>query len=199
MDLLSQELLIAGVDEAGRGPLAGPVIAAAVIFYPDKPILGVADSKKLSAKKREELYEIIINESLAYGIGRADVEEIDRLNILQASLLAMQRAVEQLPIKPNKVLVDGNRCPSLPYASEAIVQGDDSVPVISAASILAKVTRDREMSEYDRQFPDYGFAQHKGYGTTAHCAAIRRFGVTPIHRLTFSPIKQLVFDKIVIY
>lgn len=190
MSTIEYKGLIAGIDEAGRGPLAGPVIAAAVIFHPDKPILGVADSKKLTAKKREELFEKIIAECLCYGVGRADAEEIDRLNILQANFLAMRRAVEQLSVKPNKILIDGNQCPPLDYEMEAIVQGDAKVAVISAASIIAKVVRDREMELYEKQFPGYGFAEHKGYGTAEHMAAIQRLGITSIHRKSFAPVRQ---------
>lgn len=191
------DAFIAGVDEAGRGPLAGPVIAAAVIFRPGKIIAGVANSKKLTFKKREILYEKIINECLSYGVGRAEVAEIDRLNILQASLLAMQRAVAKLTVKPDKVLVDGNQCPQLLCETEAIVQGDDSVPVISAASIIAKVLRDREMDLYEQQFPGYGFAEHKGYATAEHFSAIYRLGITPIHRRSFEPVRQIsLFDWI---
>jgi ribonuclease HII len=183
--------LIAGVDEVGRGPLAGPVVAAAVIFHPGQVIVGVADSKKLTAKKRDALYEIITRDCLCYAVGHAEVAEIDQINILQASLLAMQRAVLQLTVKPDKVLVDGNRCPALSCAAEAIVGGDNSVAEISAASIIAKVLRDREMDTYEQQFPGYGFAEHKGYATAKHLAAIRRLGITPIHRKSFEPIRQL--------
>lgn len=183
--------LIAGVDEAGRGPLAGPVIAAAVILNPEKPIKGVADSKKLSAKKRDALFDVIQSEAIAYAIGRADVDEIDQLNILQASLLAMQRAVDELSIKPAAALIDGNRCPQLCCPSTAIIKGDDSVPAIGAASILAKVSRDREMLIYDKKYPGYGFAQHKGYGTKKHLMALQRLGVTDIHRKSFAPVRNL--------
>lgn len=185
-------LIIAGVDEAGRGPLAGPVIAAAVILPRQYKIPGLANSKKLSSQKREALCEAITKKCLAFAIGRADVEEIDRLNILQASLLAMQRAIYQLSIKPDKALIDGNRCPNLFCEAEAIVRGDDTVPVISAASILAKVTRDREMMVYDQQYPGYGFAEHKGYATAEHRSAIHRLGITPIHRKSFEPVRQLI-------
>ncbi len=185
------ELIIAGVDEAGRGPLAGPVFAAAVILDPKKPIKGVANSKKLTEQKREKLFDQIIEHCLAYAIARADVDEIDRLNILNASLLAMQRAVAQLSIQPNKALIDGHVCPKLPCETEAIIKGDDSVPAISAASILAKVTRDREMVLYETQYPGYGFAEHKGYGTVMHLDAIHRLGITPIHRKSFEPVRQL--------
>jgi len=188
---MNPELLIAGVDEAGRGPLAGPVIVAAVILNPKKPIDGIADSKKLSEKKREELYDRIIANCIAYAITRADVDEIDQLNILNASLLAMQRAVNQLSVQPEKVLVDGHVCPELSCEVEAIVQGDNTIPAISAASILAKVTRDREMVLYDKQYPGYGFAEHKGYGTVLHLDAIYRLGVSPIHRRSFEPVRQM--------
>lgn len=183
--------LIAGVDEVGRGPLAGPVVAAAVIFHPGQIIEGVADSKKLTPKKRDELYDIIIRDCLAYGVGRAEVEEIDQINILQASLLAMQRAVAQLSVQPHKVLVDGNKSPIWTYETETIVQGDETVPVISAASIIAKVIRDREMENYAKIYPNYGFAEHKGYGTREHYAALNRLGITPIHRKSFEPVRQL--------
>ncbi len=187
----SNEMIIAGVDEAGRGPLAGPVVAAAVILNPEKLLKGVADSKKLTEKKREALYDQIIESCLAYGIARAEVDEIDRLNILNASLLAMQRAIAQLTIRPEKVLVDGSVCPELSIEVEAIVKGDDKIPAISAASILAKVTRDREMLLLEKEFPGYGFAEHKGYGTEMHLAAIHRLGITPIHRKSFLPIRQM--------
>ncbi|ALG66649.1 ribonuclease HII [Beggiatoa leptomitoformis] len=181
--------LIAGVDEVGRGPLAGAVVAAVVILNPDKPILGLADSKTLSEKRREQLAELIREQALAWALGRAEVSEIDSINILQASLLAMQRAVEQLSIVPELVLVDGNKCPRLAYPTQAIVQGDKTIPAISAASILAKVVRDNEMVEWDKIYPDYGFAQHKGYPTKAHISALQHYGVTPIHRRSFAPVK----------
>jgi len=188
---------VVGVDEAGRGPLAGPVIAAAVILDPKKNIDGVMDSKKLSEKKREILFDIICEEAIAYAIGRADVKEIDELNILQASLLAMQRAVNSLHVKPAKALIDGNRCPQLYCPAEAIIKGDDKVPAISAASILAKVTRDREMFGYDEKYPGYGFAAHKGYGTKKHLAAIDELGITEIHRKSFAPIKNMsLFERL---
>ena len=182
---------IAGVDEVGRGPLAGPVVAAAVIFDPNKPfITGLADSKAISEKKREVLAERIKTEALAWAIGRAEVEEIDRINILQASLLAMQRAVAALEPIAEHVLVDGNRCPNLPCSCEAIIKGDATVPVISAASILAKVTRDREMLQMDEEYPGYGFARHKGYPTKVHMEALKELGVTIIHRRSFGPVKK---------
>lgn len=189
---MHHETLLAGVDEVGRGPLAGPVVAAAVILDPAKPIEGLADSKKLSEKKREQLAEQIREHALAWSLGRAEVEEIDHINILQASLLAMQRAVEALPIAPHKALVDGNRLPRLSCAAEAIVGGDNTVEVISAASIIAKVARDREMVELDAIHPGYGLAKHKGYPTKQHVEALRTLGVTPIHRRTFGPVKLLL-------
>jgi ribonuclease HII len=183
---------IAGVDEVGRGPLAGPVIAAAVILNPDSPIEGLADSKKLTEKRREAMELKIKESALAWSLGRAEVEEIDRLNILQASLLAMKRAVESLNISPNHALVDGNRCPDLACSVEAIVGGDSSEPVISAASIIAKVARDREMVELDLKYPGYGLAKHKGYPTKVHIEALQQLGVTDIHRRSFGPVKRLL-------
>jgi len=176
---------IAGVDEVGRGPLAGPVLAAAVILNPSRPIAGLTDSKLLSEAKREALYEIIVDQSLDFAFGRAEVEEIDDINILNASLLAMQRAINGLSIKPGNVLVDGNRCPDIAIPVEAIIQGDRKIDSISAASIIAKVTRDREMVAFDEEYPGYGFAAHKGYGTKQHYEALRTLGVTPIHRKSF--------------
>lgn len=183
---------IAGVDEAGRGPLAGPVVAAAVILDPEQPIAGLADSKQLSARKREQLFDLIRARALAYSVASASVEEIDRLNILQATLLAMRRAVDGLRLRPAKVLVDGNRLPSLDVAGEAIVGGDRTVAAISAASILAKVTRDRRMAELALAFPQYGFARHKGYGTADHLAALQSWGPTPEHRRSFAPVARCV-------
>ena len=180
--------LMAGVDEAGRGPLAGPVVAAAVILDPSNPIAGLADSKKLTALRREKLYDEIQAKALCCSIAMASVEEIDSLNILQATLLAMKRAVEGLRLKPAKVLVDGNQLPRLLILAEAIVKGDALVPAISAASILAKVYRDRWCGEYHLQFPQYGFAGHKGYGTAAHLAALRQHGACPQHRRSFAPV-----------
>ena len=180
--------LLAGVDEAGRGPLAGPVVAAAVILDARNPIAGLADSKKLTALRREKLYDEIHAKALCCSIALASVEEIDRLNILQATLLAMKRAVEGLRLKPNKVLVDGNRLPTLAIRAEAIVKGDALVPAISAASILAKVYRDRWCIEFDLQYPQYGFAGHKGYGTAEHLAALRLHGACPQHRRSFAPV-----------
>jgi len=180
--------LMAGVDEAGRGPLAGPVVAAAVILDQFNPIMGLADSKKLTALRREKLYDEIQAKALCCSIALASVEEIDRLNILQATLLAMKRAVEGLRLKPVKVLVDGNRLPALLIPAQAIVKGDALVPAISAASILAKVYRDRWCCEYHLQYPQYGFAGHKGYGTAEHLAALRRHGACPQHRRSFAPV-----------
>lgn len=186
--------IIAGVDEVGRGPLCGPVIAAAVILDSNKPISGLDDSKKLSEKKRVMLFDEIQKRSSAWCIGRAEVEEIDRLNILHASMLAMQRAVLGLFIMPELVLVDGNRCPELPYPSEAIIKGDSKVEAIAAASIIAKVTRDREMEELDQQYPGYGLAGHKGYPTKAHLEALRRKGPTVIYRRSFKPVSVFYED-----
>jgi len=183
---------IAGVDEVGRGPLIGAVVAAAVILDPERPIEGLADSKRLTEKRRNLLEAEIQEKALAWALGRAEVEEIDQINILQASMLAMRRAVEALPIAATHALIDGNRCPELPCSAEAIVGGDGTVPVISAASIIAKVARDREMIELDRAFPGYGLAQHKGYPTKAHLEALQKLGVTPIHRRTFGPVRRLI-------
>ena len=183
---------MAGVDEAGRGPLAGPVVAAAVILDPFNPIAGLADSKKLTALRREKLYDEIYAKALCCSIALATVEEIDRLNILQATLLAMKRAVEGLRLKPHKVLVDGNQLPRLLMLAEAIVKGDALVPAISAASILAKVYRDRWCCDYDLQYPQYGFSGHKGYGTAAHLAALRQHGACPQHRRSFAPVARVL-------
>jgi ribonuclease HII len=184
--------LVAGVDEAGRGPLAGPVVAAAVILDELKPISGLADSKKLTALRREKLFDEIRAKALCCSIAEASVEEIDRLNILQATLLAMRRAVEGLRLKPTMVLVDGNRLPVLEMRAEAIVKGDSLVPAISAASILAKVYRDRWCADYHQQYPQYGFASHKGYGTAEHLSALREHGACPQHRKTFSPVAAVL-------
>jgi ribonuclease HII len=189
---MTDALLIAGVDEAGRGPLAGPVVAAAVILDPARPIAGLADSKKLSAARREQLAGEIRDKALAWGLGRAEVAEIDRINILQASLLAMRRAVENLSIRPERALVDGNRCPPLACPCQAIVKGDATVPAISAASILAKVARDAELCELHDRYPHYGFAQHKGYPTAAHREALRRHGPCPEHRRSFAPVAAVL-------
>lgn len=182
--------LVAGVDEAGRGPLAGPVVAAAVILDDLNPIAGLADSKKLTPLRRERLYDEIRAKALCCSVAEASVEEIDQLNILQATLLAMRRAVLGLRLRPVKVLVDGNRLPTLDVLAEAIVRGDATVPAISAASILAKVHRDRWCADLDAQFPQYGFASHKGYGTAVHLAALRVHGACPQHRRSFAPVRQ---------
>ena len=184
--------LVAGVDEAGRGPLAGPVVAAAVILDARQPIAGLADSKKLTALRREKLFDEILAKAMCCSIAEASVEEIERLNILQATMLAMQRAVEGLRLKPGHVLVDGNRLPTLGMTSEAIVKGDATVPAISAASILAKVTRDRWCAQVDVDYPQYGFAGHKGYGTAAHLQALQDHGACPLHRKTFAPVTAVV-------
>ena len=184
--------LTAGVDEAGRGPLMGPVVAAAVILDDLNPIKGLADSKKLTALQRDKLYDEIRAKALCCSVAMATVEEIDQLNILQATMLAMKRAVEGLRLKPNKTLVDGNRLPALSMLAEAIVKGDALVPAISAASILAKVTRDRWCAEYHLQYPQYGFAGHKGYGTAAHLLALREHGACPQHRKSFAPVAAVL-------
>lgn len=184
--------LMAGVDEAGRGPLAGPVVAAAVILDELNPIKGLADSKKLTALRREVLYDEIRAKALCCSIALATAEEIDSLNILQATMLAMKRAVEGLRLKPHKVLVDGNRLPTLGILAEAIVKGDALVPSISAASILAKVYRDRWCAEFHLEYPQYGFAGHKGYGTAAHLAALRLHGACPQHRRSFAPVAEVL-------
>lgn len=183
---------IAGVDEVGRGPLVGAVVTAAVILDPARPIVALADSKKLSEKRRNALYEEIIEKALSWSLGRAEPHEIDELNILHATMLAMQRAVAGLAIEPDFVLIDGNRCPKLPMVSQAVVKGDSRVAEISAASILAKVTRDREMAVLDAQFPDYGFAQHKGYPTAFHLERLAQLGATEHHRRSFGPVKRVL-------
>jgi ribonuclease HII len=184
--------LTAGVDEAGRGPLAGPVLAGAVILDPQRPIRGLADSKTLSPVRRQELCEVIRERALAWSLGRAEVEEIDHLNILQASLLAMARAVQGLSPAPELALIDGCHCPLLPCAGRAIVRGDASVAAISAASILAKVSRDSEMRRLDQEYPGYGFAIHKGYPTPVHLSSLRLLGVSPVHRRSFRPVRLLL-------
>jgi ribonuclease HII len=184
--------LTAGVDEVGRGPLAGPVVAAAVILDPARPIAGLKDSKQLSERKREALAAQIRSDALAWALGRAEVEEIDAINILQASLLAMQRAVAALSLAPELVLVDGNHCPRLACPAQAIVKGDNLVPAISAASILAKVSRDREMLDLDARYPGYGLAQHKGYPSKAHLAALQALGASPVHRRSYAPVRRLL-------
>ncbi|GKW12465.1 MULTISPECIES: ribonuclease HII [Pectobacterium] len=181
---------IAGVDEVGRGPLVGAVVTAAVILDPTRPIVGLADSKKLSEKRRLALYDEIKEKALAWSLGRAEPEEIDQLNILHATMLAMQRAVAGLSIVPDFVLIDGNRCPALSMPAQAVVKGDSRVAEISAASIMAKVTRDREMVELDQRFPAYGFAQHKGYPTAFHLEKLAALGATEFHRRSFAPVKR---------
>ena len=183
---------VAGVDEVGRGPLVGNVVAAAVILDPKKPINGLADSKKLTEKKREALYIEIKEKALCWAIASASPDEIDRINILHATMLAMQRAVLALNIPPEYVMVDGNRCPELPYPAEAVVKGDSKIPEISAASILAKVERDREMLELHEVHPEYGFDRHKGYPTPAHLAALKQYGVLTGYRRSFRPVATLL-------
>jgi len=183
---------VCGVDEAGRGPLAGAVYAAAVILDPNHPIEGLADSKKLSERKRESLAEAIKQHALAWAVASASVEEIDRMNILQASLLAMRRAVESLGMSPELVLVDGLHCPVIHFPAEAIVKGDSKVPAISAASILAKTARDEEMRQLDALYPQYAFAGHKGYPTAEHMRLLQLHGVSPVHRRSYAPVKKLL-------
>jgi len=183
---------IAGVDEVGRGPLAGAVLAAAVILDPQQTIVGLNDSKKLSEKKRQQLALEIKQKALSWCIARAEIDEIDDINILQASLLAMKRAVEGLAIQPDHVQIDGNRCPDMDYSMEAIIKGDGLIAAISAASIIAKVARDKEMCGWDKVYPEYGFAAHKGYPTKRHREALLKYGVTPIHRRSFAPVKKLL-------
>ena len=192
LDLLDfpEVALLAGVDEVGRGPLCGPVVAAAVIIDPQRPIDGLQDSKKLTEKRRIELDARIREQALALCVARAEVEEIDHLNILHATMLAMQRAVEGLQLTPELALIDGNRCPQLAVPCQAIVKGDDRVPAIAAASILAKVARDTEMQQLDLLYPGYGIAGHKGYPTKQHLQALQQLGATPIHRRSFKPVQQ---------
>ncbi len=190
-----QPFLIAGVDEVGRGPLAGSVVAAAVVLDPSRPIEGLLDSKLLKAARREELDEVIQRQTLSFYIAEASVAEIDQLNILHASMLAMQRAIEGLKVKPQLVLVDGNRCPETSYPKQAIVKGDQHVQAISAASIIAKVYRDRQMDELHKIHPEYGFNSHKGYPTAQHRAAIMEYGVLPLHRTSFAPVRNALMVK----
>ncbi|WP_295463606.1 ribonuclease HII [uncultured Pseudomonas sp.] len=190
LDFNLVEALVAGVDEVGRGPLCGAVVTAAVILDPGKPILGLNDSKKLSLARREALFDEIQEKALAWCVARAEVAEIDRLNILHATMLAMQRAVEGLAVQPRLALIDGNRCPKLAVPSSPVVKGDSQVPAIAAASILAKVSRDREMQVLDALYPGYGLAGHKGYPTAEHLDALRRLGPTPIHRRSFAPVRD---------
>lgn len=189
-ELIVPEGLVCGVDEAGRGPLAGTVVAAAVILDPQRPIAGLDDSKKLSEKKRQALAELIRERALAWAVASASVEEIDRLNILHASLLAMQRAVAALPLRPIRALIDGNRCPALDIPAEAVVKGDGKIASIAAASILAKTVRDAEMLALHAEYPMYGFDRHMGYPTAAHCAALEEFGASPVHRRSFGPVAR---------
>jgi len=185
-------MLIAGVDEVGRGPLAGPVLASAVILPEQYSLEKLTDSKKLSEKKRIHLYHLIQQQAIAVAIGMASVKEIDSMNILNASLLAMKRAVENLNVKPEKVLVDGVHCPKISIPSLAIIKGDEKEPAISAASIIAKVYRDKMMTLFEKSYPEYGFSQHKGYGTKLHLTALQKFGATLIHRKSFSPVQQRI-------
>lgn len=190
-----EAMQVAGVDEAGRGPLAGDVVAAAVILDTNNPVPGLADSKKLTPRQRDNLFPLIQERALAFAIARASVAEIDEMNILQASLLAMSRAVKALGFMPDFVYVDGNRCPSWQYPSQSVIKGDSRVAAIAAASILAKVARDREMIKLDAEFPGYGLAQHKGYPTTVHMEALRKLGPAAIHRKTFRPVAELIINK----
>ena len=187
---------ICGVDEAGRGPLVGSVVAGAVVLDPNQPIIGLRDSKKLSPARREQLYAEIMQKAQAWGVGQASPSEIDTLNILQATMLAMRRAIEALSERlgewPSKALIDGNRCPILPIASEAIIKGDAKEPAISAASIIAKVTRDQQMQVLHAQYPQYGFNQHMGYPTEAHMQALKQYGPCEEHRRTFAPVRDLI-------
>ncbi|MDD5460179.1 MAG: ribonuclease HII [Methylococcales bacterium] len=188
----TRDILIAGVDEAGRGPLAGPVVAAAVILDPLRPIDGLADSKILSEAKRNHFFKMIKKNALSWSLGISTVEEIDELNIFQATLLAMQRAINGLAILPDHALIDGNCIPSLSIRAQAIVKGDSKVKAISAASILAKVERDQIMVDYHKKYPDFSFNQHKGYGTPQHMNEIDQFGILSIHRRTFNPVKMII-------
>lgn len=193
--VFSDDSLLCGVDEAGRGPIAGPVFAAAVILDPNHPIEGLRDSKKLSDKKRRALFTLIQERALAWSIAQSSIEEIDSINILQASLLAMKRAVESLSITPTRVLVDGNKCPKLSIECEAIVKGDDKVDAISAASILAKTARDDALLKLHEAYPQYAFDQHKGYPTALHLAKLKEFGVSPVHRTSYGPVRALLEKK----
>ncbi|MBX8490482.1 ribonuclease HII [Pseudomonas cichorii] len=189
LDFNLVEDLVAGVDEVGRGPLCGDVVTAAVILDPARPILGLNDSKKLTEARREKLYDEICEKALCWFVARAEVHEIDELNILHATMLAMKRAVEGLSITPKLALIDGNRCPQLSIPCAPVVQGDAKVPAIAAASILAKVTRDREMAAFELMYPGYGMGGHKGYPTAVHLEALSRLGPTPIHRRSFGPVR----------
>jgi len=192
LSFLNSVALLAGVDEVGRGPLAGPVVAAAVILDPEKPIAGLNDSKKITQKKRELISIEIKANALAWSLGRAEVEEIDELNILQASLLAMKRAIESLKLEPKIVAVDGQYTPNVDYEKIAIIKGDSLVSAISAASIVAKVARDNEMIEFDNTYPGYGFSSHKGYPTRQHIESLERLGITEIHRRSFAPVAKFI-------
>jgi len=192
MTLALPEGLVCGVDEAGRGSLAGPVVVAAVILDTTKPIEGLNDSKKLSSNRREKLAELIHRNALAFAVTRASVEEIDKINILQATLVAMQRAVEALNIQPRHALIDGNRCPALLCTAEAIPGGDGKIAQIAAASILAKTARDALMKKLHERYPLYGFAEHKGYPTASHLKALKAYGITPVHRLSYAPVARLI-------
>ncbi len=189
-ELIVPEGLVCGVDEAGRGPLAGPVVAAAVILDPARPIIGLNDSKKLSERRRQALAVEIREKALAWAVAEASVEEIDRLNILHASLLAMQRAVAKLDVAPERAMIDGNRCPRLPMPAEAVVKGDGKIASIAAASILAKTVRDAGMLVLHEQYPHYGFDRHMGYPTPAHFAALEAHGASPVHRRSFAPVAR---------
>ncbi len=191
-DFTSGVTLFCGADEAGRGPIAGPVFAAAVILDPDHPIVGLKDSKKLSGHRRDELALEIRKHAKAWAIAECSIEEIDELNILHASMLAMKRAIDSLPIRPELALIDGNRCPKLAIAAKAIVKGDDKVPAISAASILAKTARDAVMLDLHRQYPEYGFDRHKGYPTAYHLEQLHIYGVSPVHRKTYAPVRKIL-------
>ncbi len=191
-DFTSGVTLFCGADEAGRGPIAGPVFAAAVILDPDHPIAGLKDSKKLSGHRRDELALEIRKHAKAWAIAECSIEEIDELNILHASMLAMKRAIDSLPIRPELALIDGNRCPKLAIAAKAIVKGDDKVPAISAASILAKTARDAVMLDLHRQYPEYGFDRHKGYPTVYHLEQLHIYGVSPVHRKTYAPVRKIL-------
>jgi ribonuclease HII len=193
------ENIVCGVDEAGRGPLAGAVFAACVVLDPERPIRGLADSKALTPQKRETLARLIRERAQAWAVASASVEEIDRLNILQAALLAMQRAVARVGLTPDAVLVDGNRCPRLDYPTRAIVKGDATVPAISAASILAKTARDAAMLELHAIRPEYGFDRHKGYPTPAHLAALKCHGVSPFHRRSFAPVRAILSQTTLLF
>ena len=183
---------IAGVDEVGRGTLAGDVVTAAVILDPENPVDGLADSKKLTERRREQLYEEITSKAVCWSVGRASVTEIDTMNILAATMLAMDRAVQALDVQPEHILVDGNRLPAWKYSAEAVIGGDGTIPCISAASIVAKVTRDREMALMENRYPGYGFKKHKGYGTSQHREAILALGPCGIHRTSFEPVKSIL-------